>query len=112
MEYDPNRSPAAEQWLKLDEAERIGLVMEYHAQSDTDVPNPVLHATFHTVVENQLAESISEIRSTFDTHLPQDGLDIRTVQELLGHKDVATTMIYADVLNRGERGIRSPADKI
>jgi site-specific recombinase XerD len=56
--------------------------------------------------------SCHTFRHRFATHLCEAGYETRTVQKLLGHKDVRTTMIYTHVLNQGGKGVRSPLDKL
>ena len=72
--YDPARTPHPEEWLALDEQERIALVAAHHRRTRAKLPNRRLHAAIHVVVENQLAERIAVVRETME-QLLAEGLD-------------------------------------
>ena len=93
---------------KLSVDPRSGKTRRHHV-SEQNVQRAVKTALHKAGVRK--SGTCHSFRHSFATHLLEDGYDIRTVQELLGHKDVRTTMIYTHVLNKGGRGVRSPLDQ-
>ena len=94
---------------KLSMDPRGGILRRHHADP-SGLQRAVKKAARSTGIEKRV--SCHTFRHSFATHLLENGYDIRTVQELLGHKHVSTTMIYTHVLRRGGRGVRSPLDPI
>lgn len=88
---------------------RSGAVRRHHILPET-VQKAVKLAASRAGITKPCTPHV--LRHSFATHLLQSGYDIRTVQELLGHQDVSTTMIYTHVLNRGGRGVVSPLDQL
>ena len=88
---------------------KSGAVRRHHIDENT-IQRQVKQASLKAGIARPASPHV--LRHSFATHLIEAGYDIRTVQELLGHSDVSTTMIYTHVLNRGGRGVRSPLDSI
>jgi len=93
---------------RLSKDPRTGIVRRHHI-SESSVQKAVNKAARLAGINKHV--SCHTFRHSFATHLLENGYDIRTVQELLGHKDVKTTMIYTHVLNRGSLAVRSPLDQ-
>ena len=92
---------------KLSRDPRSGAIRRHHTH-ESSLQKAVKRAARQAGINKRV--TCHTFRHSFATHLLEDGYDIRTVRELLGHKDVKTTMIYTHVLNRGAMAVRSPLD--
>jgi hypothetical protein len=101
MTYDPNEKPNAEEWLAIDDSERIALVAEYHKRNKLKAMNKKMHASIQAIVENQIAEGIPQVTETL-ARLMAEGLGRHEALHAIGD-------VLADYILRLTRG-KIPAE--
>jgi hypothetical protein len=102
-EYDPLKAPDAKAWLAMDESERLALIEIFHAEANIELPNELLHATTHCVVENQAALGVeTPVRKTL-FRLMREGVDRHEAIHAVG-------WVLMDHIHKIARGAPMPAD--
>lgn len=102
--YDPLKEPKRDDWLEMDEQERISLIARFHSKAGVRLPNATLHAGIHTVVENQLAEGLPVPCETL-SRLMQEGLDRHDAIHAIGF------VLAEHILNVLNAGANSDANE-
>jgi len=105
MKYDPEKAPDPNDWLSLDEDERISLAIQYHRQHREKLPNVRLHAVLHVIIENQLAEPIPVVKEAL-ARLMAEGLDRHEALHAIG--SVLATHLFQQM--KGQSNSIDPND--